>query len=179
MMVTQRKIHAYKTETKEPDRVMRISKASRFPPIYEPDRVGPVITHEDQIKTAASLQAVWAWVMLGILGSEQNAAAAKRIGKALSADIGRQWSLHTAMQYLAGQRASKAVQRWAPAFEEAGFTPARNAALIACAGAMVAKYRNRPINPEVFLELLDLPPDVIERVKAHAVCGSATGEGKD
>lgn len=56
----------------------------------------------------------------------------------LSAEIGRQWSLLTALQYLTGQRADKAVQRWMPAFQSAGFTPEMIQALIATANDFCA-----------------------------------------
>ena len=162
-----------------------IRKKSRYPAIYEANRVGPAISFEDFLKTAAALRGVLAMVRLaqGDATPEDVHAAYQQIGREMSAEIGRQWSVLTAMQYLTGQRADKALQHWAGAFDAAGLTRARVEALVAVAndfcanghagktlssGLLVGEYRRRPIEPHVLLELLDLPEDVLERAKAAA-----------
>jgi len=167
----------------EKTHVMQIRKVSRNPPIYEENPTGPPITREDFFKTAAALRGVLAMVRqtFGGASDKDMSAAFKQIGRMMSAEVGRQWSVLTAMQYLTGQRADKASRYWAAAFEEAGMTRARMDALIAVAndfcanghgrkvssGLMVEEYRKRPMGPEVLLELLELPEDVIDQVKAR------------
>ena len=38
---------------------------------------------------------------------------------------------------------------------------------------MVSEYKRRPIEPYVMLELMDLPPEVLDRVKAHLTASGA------
>ncbi|WP_157981373.1 hypothetical protein [Cognatilysobacter tabacisoli] len=167
---------------------MSIHKGRRRPSIYESNRVGPPITPDDFVKTAASLRAVLAMAQMTFQGHEQDMQEAwKRLGRELSAEIGSQWSLLTAMQYLTGQRADKAVQHWLPAFERSGLTRGRIEALVALAneycangvpgktlssGLLVDAYRQRPMSPEAILDLFDLPADVIDRVKRDVAQGS-------
>jgi hypothetical protein len=152
-------------------------------PLYEPNRIGPPITTEDFTKTVASMRAVLSMIAIDPALPEKDAKDAyKQISRRLSTEIGRPWSFLTAMQYLTGQRADKAVHRWADALEREGLSRPRVEALIATAndfcangvtgkrlsaGLMVDEYARWPLPPEVFLELMALPPDVIDRVKAR------------
>lgn len=170
-------------------------KTNPYPPLYEASQVGPAITHEDFIKTAASLRAVLTMVQLApSMPDKDTKEVFKQISRQLTAEIGRQWSSLTAMQYLTGQRADKAVRRWSDTFEQEGLTRPRIDALIAAAndfcangvagktlssGLMVSEYKRRPIEPQVMLELMDLPPEVLDRVKAHLAASGARTDHAD
>lgn len=170
-------------------------KNNPYPPLYEANPVGPAITREDFIKTAASLRAVLTMVQLDLsMPDKDTREAFKQISRQLTAEIGRQWSFLTAMQYLTGQRADKAVHRWSGAFEQEGLTRPRIEALIAAAndfcangiagktlsaGLMVSEYKRRPIEPQVMLELTELPPEVLDRVKAHLAASDARTDHAD
>lgn len=157
----------------------------RFATIYEANPVGPSITREDFFKTSAALCGVLAMVRLSAmdLSAEETEAAYKQIGRMMSEEIGKQWSVLTALQYLTGQRADKALNHWREQFEAAGLTRARAEALVAVAndfcanghrgktlssGLLVEAYKKRPMGPETLLDLMDLPEDVLARVRAQA-----------
>lgn len=160
-------------------------KLPRYPRVYEANPVGPPITYEDFLKTAAALRGVLMMVRLSTreMGEKEHVEAFKQIGRMLTAEIGRQWSALTAMQYLTGQRADKALNHWREAFEQAGMTRRMTDALVAVAndfcangqpgralsaGLLVGEYKKTSMGPEVMLELLGLPADVIDKVKASA-----------
>lgn len=86
----------------------------------------------------------------------------------------------TPMQYVTGQRADKAIQRSGEVFAAEGITRQRIDALVAVAsdfcangvagksvtaGLLVDEYKHRLIEPCVLIELFELPPEVLHRVR--------------
>ncbi|MGH8463077.1 MAG: hypothetical protein ACRER5_02955 [Pseudomonas sp.] len=156
----------------------------RYGRIYEENPVGPALTIEDLYKTAAALEAVLRVLKIAPGLSDKDAQAEiKRIGKEMTAQLRRQWSVFTAMQYLTGQKADKAVIRWEAQFAEAGLSRRQMAALIALAndycanavpgkslstGLLVEDYKAEPAPPHTALEALGFPDTVLAKVLEQA-----------
>ncbi|KLJ00807.1 hypothetical protein [Luteimonas sp. FCS-9] len=154
---------------------------SRYPTIYEADPRGPAITYEDFLKTAVAVRAILDLLTLSLqdLPEGDQAAAYKQIGRRMSADIGRQWSVLTAMQYLTVQRAEKAMRHWMGAFESTGLSSARLEAVVAiandfCANGVPGKTlsggrdvriaKGQVLPPETMLELMGVSVESINGV---------------
>jgi hypothetical protein len=168
--------------------VHQVRRPARYPRIYEKSPDGPAISFEDFLKTAAALRGVLAMARLSATDASDAdmQAAYKQVGRMMSEELGRQWSVLTAMQYLTGQKADKPIGQWAEMFDSVGLTRSSIEALVAVAndfcanavpgktmssGLLVGAYRQRPLEHRVFLELLELPGDVIDRLKAKAAEG--------
>jgi hypothetical protein len=154
-------------------------------PMYEENPSGPPLTFHDRAKTSAALGAMICLLRLANsnLSAEETQVAIKQLTRELRRTTGLQWSMLNAMQYLTGQRADKAIQRWTSDFAQAGLTAPLMDALVAfandfCAngiagkslshGLMVSTFKDRPMTPGMLACILELPGDVIRRIEASA-----------